>query len=463
MWNDCITPVDAYLNLRDNYTHSSLYESAEQNEVWGRHSFIGLGNLVTIEKKANEVIISHGKTTDIYPGQDPTKALEHVFKELGNQDNLPPALGYLSYDIIKLYEEIKDSPKDSLGIADSFLILPEVILSFDHFAQNLTIAVYSLDKKNNERLTSKVNKILAILSKPVDNLSGRLKKINLSASDDLKFTSNITKANFLKNIEIAKQHIIEGDIFQVVLSQRWQCEYTKDPFLVYRSLRHVNPSPYLFFLAYPKFSIAGSSPEVLVKKTGPKLLSRPIAGTRPRGATEQEDAKLAQELLKDEKELAEHKMLVDLARNDLGRISEFGSIKITKYLSIENYSHVKHIVSTIEGKSLPNLSFSDLIKAVFPAGTLSGAPKIRAMQIIAALETEKRCFYGGGVCKVTANGDLDACIAIRSAIFKDNKAYIQAGGGIVADSIGEFEYNESVNKAKAVFKAIQYANSFENY
>jgi len=271
----------------------------------------------------------------------------------------------------------------------------------------------------------------------------------------------MSKEQYMDAVIRAKQYIVEGDIFQVVLSQRLSVPFNDDSFNIYRSLRHINPSPYLFYLSYPDFQIAGSSPEILVKRSQDRLTLRPIAGTRKRGKNAVEDQRLAEELINDPKEIAEHMMLVDLGRNDLGRISKFGSVTPTQFKYIENYSHVMHIVTNLESSLAEDKSNSDLIKATFPAGTLTGAPKVRAMEIIDELEVSRRGFYGGAVANIDFNGNFDSCISIRTVLVKDNKAYVQAGAGIVADSVPENEYDECINKASALLKAIQFARSNE--
>ncbi|MDH5561493.1 MAG: anthranilate synthase component I [Deltaproteobacteria bacterium] len=462
---DSLTPVLVYQTLKELSPYSYLLESVQQNEKLGRFSFIGLDTLLTFKSKGDqiELIYKEGDTKTLQG--DPFDELLKVMEEFRPAilDELHPyhggMMGYFGYDCVRHIEKIPDQAPDHLNMPDSLFVLPRSVIVFDHLFQSITVIVQvpAGDEKSFYSGIKQIGKILDLLSKPVTK-----KTIPITreiAKTEPEFTANMSRPEYIEAVKTAKNHIIEGDIFQVVLSLRFQMEYEGDPFEVYRSLRRVNPSPYLFYLNYPDFKIAGSSPEILVKRQGDTLTLRPIAGTRKRGATPEEDKALAEELLNDPKEIAEHMMLLDLGRNDLGRICQFGSIRPTDFKVIENYSHVMHIVTNLEGKLAKDIDNADILKACFPAGTLSGAPKVRAMQIIDNLESSRRGFYGGAVVNMDFDGNFDSCISIRSVILKDNTAQIQAGAGIVADSVPQSEYEECLNKAKALMKSIQFARS----
>ncbi len=459
---DTLTPVRIYQSIRSVSPYSYLLESVQQNEKLGRFSWIGVDPLMIFESHGKEISVKVGEKENKYLG-NPLDELFQVMEEF--RPVLPEELypyqggvvGYFGYDNIRHFENIPDGNPDQLGIPESLFILPKTVFVFDHLYQSITIITLlcSDDPDAYEKGEKQIHDLLErISSSKVD------KQLLEEPSDPGKqpdITSNMTREQYLEAVKQAKHYIVEGDIFQVVLSQRLSVSFSADTFELYRSLRRINPSPYLFYLNYPEFQIAGSSPEILVKRNQETLTLRPIAGTRKRGPDQAENSRMEEELMNDPKEIAEHMMLVDLGRNDLGRISKFGTVKPTQFKYIENYSHVMHIVTNLESTIQEGKSNADLIKATFPAGTLTGAPKVRAMEIIDELETAKRGFYGGAVANIDYNGNFDSCIGIRSVLVKDNKAYVQAGAGIVADSVPEKEYEECMNKAKAVINAIQLA------
>jgi len=376
--------------------------------------------------------------------------------------NLPPftggAVGYFGYDMVRTVEDIPDSAKDDLGVDDAVLMFYKTILAFDHLKHQIHIisnllvdeSTAPLEQQYREAV-EEIRRIERLLRTPIEM------PLLPSGKDAATVRSNIEKDAYLKSVEIAKEHIAAGDIFQVVLSQRFEVDLKISPFEIYRALRIVNPSPYMYFLKMPDTANVGSSPEMLVKIRGREVLYRPIAGTRPRGRTDAEDESLARELLADEKERAEHIMLVDLGRNDLGRVCKYGTVKVEELMVVERYSHVMHLVSSLRGELTENADLLDTLMACFPAGTVSGAPKVRAMEIIDELETTRRGVYSGAIMYVDFSNNLDSCIAIRTLVARGNKGYVQAGGGIVADSIPENEYIETVNKSRALVRAIDLA------
>ena len=375
-------------------------------------------------------------------------------------------VGYLGYDTIKLVENIPSNNPSKLNLPDGMFVRPKVMIIFDSVEDTMTIITPVYLKDNNinnyEKIYKKsckiIDNIVNLLKQPIENKHLKYKKVRKNE----KIKSNFKKSEYIEIINKAKKYIREGDIFQVVPSQRFERPFSLPPFNLYRSLRRLNPSPFLYYLNFNNFSVIGSSPEILVRVRDNKVTIRPIAGTRPRGDNFNKDNLLAQELLKDEKEIAEHRMLLDLARNDVAKVTKTGSLNVTEKMIIEKYSHVMHIVSNVEGTKLKNIDYQDALLSGFPAGTVSGAPKIRAMEIIDELETDKREIYGGCVGYFSSNGTMDTCITLRTAIIKDNTMYVQAGGGIVADSKPINEYNETVNKAKALFTAANDAIRFEN-
>jgi anthranilate synthase component 1 len=376
---------------------------------------------------------------------------------------LPPfvggAVGYFAYDTVRWIEKVPQTGQDDLKLDDAVMMFFSSILAFDHVRQQILVISNAFIDENAARLEEKYKKAVAEIE-ALEALLGQPVSVPAFGKPDVgtdRIKSNFSKTEYLAAVERCKQHIKAGDIFQVVLSQRFTAEVSCDPFNIYRALRMVNPSPYMFYLKLKDYSVIGSSPEMLVRIIDGKAYYRPIAGTRPRGRNDDEDALLAEELKADEKERAEHIMLVDLGRNDLGRVCEFGSVEVLDLMLIEKYSHVMHLVSSLRGELRKNLDRFDALMACFPAGTVTGAPKVRAMEIIDELEPTKRAVYAGAILYLDFSGNLDSCIAIRTLVAKDGKAYIQAGGGIVADSVPEKEFQETINKSRALVKAIEMA------
>ena len=371
------------------------------------------------------------------------------------------AVGYLSYDLVKYFENIP-LPENETMLPEMFLYFTDLVVVFDHLMNRLKIIstikagdgmspdeAYELSVKRILELEKKI--ATNTVSSLVNGLGGKREDF----LDEPDFRSNFSTEDFKKAVENAKTSIVDGDAFQIVLSQRFAMDDCRDPINIYRGLRSINPSPYMYFFNFGSFNMIGASPEPLVKINGNKILTCPIAGTRKRGKNDAEEAVIVEGLLNDEKEIAEHNMLVDLARNDLGRVCKYGSVKLKEYMNVEKYSHVMHLVSRVEGELKENSTIYDALRSVFPAGTLSGAPKIKAMQIISELEPDRRGPYGGAVGYFGYDGNLDSCITIRTAIVKDGKVYVQAGAGIVYDSMPENEYQETLNKAAALFKAVK--------
>ncbi len=459
---DLETPVSAFLKIDDG-KYSYLLESVEGGEKWGRYSFLGTSPFLIIRAKDKRIeIIKNGKKSISDTDENPLLLLKRLLKEYRpvSIDGLPPffggAVGYLAYDMIRYFEDISLKKRSPLELPDIVFMFTDTLLIFDNTRQRIKVVSNALVKEKGTKKAyndakAKIDGIIEKLKKrTADKGQRNIKK-------DIRLSSNYTKKGFEKAVEKSKEYIKAGDIFQVVLSQRFNTGLKSAPFNVYRALRAVNPSPYMFFLRLGDFSMAGSSPEVLVRCEDSEITLRPIAGTRKRGKTAEEDKALENELLADPKERAEHIMLVDLGRNDVGRVSEMGSVNVDELMVIEKYSHVMHIVSNIKGRLKKGMDAFDVIMACFPAGTVSGAPKIRAMQIIDELEPTMRGPYAGAVGYFSFSNNMDTCINIRSVIMKDKTAYIQAGAGIVADSVPSNEYQETVNKAKAMVRAIEMA------
>jgi anthranilate synthase component 1 len=462
---DLMTPVSAFLAIARKEKDAFLLESVERGEQIGRYTFLGARMYMKLEARAREITITRGNKRERRDGN-----VFQVAKELLQEHKpalvpgLPPftagAVGFCSYDIVRQLENIGDDTEDDLNLPDCLLMFFDRLLAFDHLHHQIhIIAAADVSNESPRKAYDRAVQDIAAIEK---RLTARLRQIqwhpeNKNSPGKLKIHPRTTRSEYEKSVERAKQYIAAGDIFQVVLSQRLDFTPEVDPFDIYRSLRAVNPSPYMYFLKMGDLHVLGSSPEMLVRVTGRKLEYRPIAGTHPRGKDENEDQQLEQKMLSDEKERAEHVMLVDLGRNDLGRVSEYGSVKVKDLMYVERYSHVMHIVSALQGKLRPGLHALDALAACFPAGTLSGAPKVRAMQIIEELEPTRRGVYGGSVLYADFAGNLDSCIAIRTMLMKGKKAYLQAGAGIVADSDPATEYQESMNKAKAVLRAVETA------
>ncbi|OIO39531.1 MAG: anthranilate synthase component I [Candidatus Omnitrophica bacterium CG1_02_46_14] len=466
---DLETPVSAYLKLGDN-AYSYLLESVEGGERIARYSFLGGRPSLIFKSKGKKITITspNGKINKFTTKFDPLYELEKLLKRYHAAPNkdLPPfsggAVGYLGYDTIRFIERIPDKNKDVYEIPDSLFIFTDTLFAFDHLKQKIKVIV-------NVRLDDFKNPKEAYLHAE-ERIKEEIRRLNSATAVHrstaeslkhvkLKVLSNFTKTAFEKAVQKAKRYIKIGDIIQVVPSQSFRTAILSNPLDIYRALRSINPSPYMFYLNCDDFYLVGSSPEIHVRCEDRKAAVRPIAGTRPRGKDSREDERLEKELLSDPKERAEHLMLVDLARNDLGRVCDFKTVKVPTFMTVERYSHVMHIVSHVEGLMKKGKTIFDLLRATFPAGTVSGAPKVRAMEIIDELENQKRGFYAGVVGYFSYSGNLDSCIAIRTILVKNGAAFVQAGGGIVADSIPSKEYQETVNKAKALIKAIEAAES----
>ena len=469
---DLETPVSAYLKLAGGKPMSFLLESVEGGAVRGRHSIIGIEPDLIWRANGGRAEINRGvrgKTSSFAPcPEPPLQALRALISEsrIALPEGLPPmaagVFGYLGYDMVRQMEELPAPNPDPIGIPDAVLVRPTIVVVFDAVKDSITVVTPVRPEKGVDakaalaRATDRLRTIVDALDRPLD------KSLADSAEGplDVPPKSNTTPAEYKAMVLKAKDYIAAGDAFQIVLAQRFEAPFTLPPFSLYRALRRTNPSPYLYFLDFGTFSVAGSSPEILVKVLGDVVTIRPIAGTRARGLTLQEDKALEEELLADPKERAEHLMLLDLGRNDVGRVASIGSVTVTDQFFVERFSHVMHIVSNVEGTLSPNRDALDALAAGFPAGTVSGAPKVRAMQIIDELEKEKRGIYAGAVGYFSAAGEMDTCIVLRTALVKDGIMYVQAGAGIVADSDPEFEQQECINKAKALFRAAEEARRF---
>ncbi len=470
---DLETPLSTYRKIRGQ-GESFLFESVEGGEHVGRYSFVGCNPRAVIRQDGSHVqMFENGRVTESFVvGRDVKDGLEVVERVMKKfqvvaTPGLPRftggAIGFIGYEFIHDVEpSVPRPPQDELKTPVMYFLIADQILIFDRAAQTITILVNAILDENTsaedayENATSEIDRIISLLEQPSEH-----QPVTLPAEvAPLAFESNLTPEKFQSNVLAAKKYIQAGDIIQVVGSQRFSAPVTASPLDIYRATRSVNPSPYMFLLELDGFSLVGASPELHVRCEDGKVEIRPIAGTRRRGKNEEEDLALEKELLADPKERAEHVMLVDLARNDIGRVCDFGSVAVKDLMIIERYSHVMHIVSQVEGKLSAAKSPYDLMRATFPAGTLSGAPKIRAMQIISELEQTARGPYGGCVGYFSFNGNLDCCITIRTALVKDGKAYVQAGGGWVNDSTPEAEFQETVNKSMAMRKAIALAENF---
>lgn len=458
---DLDTPVSAWLKLGLDDPHAFLLESVQGGEVRGRYSIIGLQPDLVWRCQGSRAELRSGDGAFV-PETDPPLVSLRLLLDRCRIDiphGLPPMtsglFGYLGHDMVRLMEKLGSPNPDPLGLPDAQLVRPTVVAIFDSVRANVIIATPSFPAPGIggdvayaqacERLSVVAQKFLRTPSLPADSVG--------SSVDLGEPTSNTSHADYLSLVEKAKAYIRAGDIFQVVPSQRFRREFGLHPFQLYRALRRLNPSPYLYFLNYPGFSVVGSSPEILVRVRDGVVTIRPIAGTIRRGGTPEEDRQLAETLLTDPKERAEHLMLLDLGRNDVGRVAVTGSVSVTESFVIEKYSHVQHIVSNVQGQLRPDKDVLDALVAGFPNGTTSGAPKIRALEIIDELESEKRGIYGGAIGYFSAAGNMDMCIALRTAIVKDGRMYVQAGGGVVADSDPQAEYMETVFKSKALFAA----------
>jgi anthranilate synthase component 1 len=469
---DLETPVSAMLKLQEEGEPCFLLESVQEGETRGRYSIIGLMPDLIWRCRGDTAEINRRGTTrdaDFEPVAGGSLAsLKALVRDsrIALADALPPMaaglIGYMGYDTVRLMERLPDANPDAIGIPDACFMRPRLMLVFDSVKGVLHICAplwkdhgFKDAKSAYGALTGLIASVAKQLQKPLPSpLPNPYSPIPLS------FASNTSREEFHRMVDLAKEYIAAGDIFQVVPSQRFRAPFALPPFAFYRSLRHMNPSPFLFYLNFGDAALIGSSPEILVRLRDDTVTIRPLAGTRQRGATKQEDEALAKELLGDPKEIAEHLMLLDLGRNDVGRVARVGTVKVTERMVVERYSHVMHIVSNVEGALDPRYDAIDALIAGFPAGTVSGAPKIRAMEIIDGLEKERRSFYAGCVGYFSANGSMDTCITLRTGLIKDGALYVQAGGGVVADSNPEAEYQESFNKARALMRAAEEAGRF---
>jgi anthranilate synthase component I len=462
---DLLTPVSAFLAIAEKEPHAFLLESVERGEQIGRYTFLGARPYMRVRARGSAIEMERGVRRERHEGS----VFEFV-KLLLNEHQpaaipgLPPftagAVGYFSYDAVRQLEKIGDHAKDDLSLPDCELMFFDRLLAFDHLRHQIHIVASADVSRESPRAAydRAVRDIAALEKKLASGLRpGMWRKAAKVAPRKLKIHKGTSRAKFMRSVKRGKEYIAAGDIFQVVLSQRLDFVPGVEPFDLYRALRQVNPSPYLYFLRMGDTQVLGSSPEMLVRVTGRKLEYRPIAGTHPRGHDEAEDLRLEQQMRSDDKERAEHVMLVDLGRNDLGRVSEYGSVKVKDLMYVEKYSHVMHLVSALEGKLRKELGALDAFAACFPAGTLSGAPKVRAMQIIEELEPVRRGIYGGSVLYADFAGNLDSCIGIRTMVMQGKHAYLQAGAGIVADSDPASEYQETMNKVQALLRAVEKA------
>jgi anthranilate synthase component I len=464
---DLLTPVSAYLRIAQGARYSFLLESVEGGEKIARYTFAG-ANPEEVFRYAGGACVLESPNRILWEERDPVtflRARMGRFRPV-RLPGLPPlvagAIGYFSYDMVRLIERLPKRLRDDIGLYDAMLMFYHGIIAFDHVQHRLWIA-RNVHTDGEGSLRTKYNAAVREIRKTRQLLEqaspGELpKKKSKKRRAPLRVTSNFRRDEYLEAVRKAKNYIRAGDIFQVVISQRFSAKTHAEPFDVYRELRALNPSPYLFFLQMNDVAVVGSSPEMLVKVQGRDVFYRPIAGTRWRGNDEAEDQRLEKEMLASEKERAEHIMLVDLGRNDVGRVAAYGSVQLLDVMSVERYSHVMHLVSSLRGRLREDVDCFDALMACFPAGTVSGAPKVRAMEIIEELERTRRGIYAGGVLYLDFAGNLDSCIALRTMVIKNGVAHVQAGGGIVADSTPEGEYEESVNKSKALLTALEAAH-----
>ncbi len=462
-YSDWITPIAAYHTLRGKTKGESfLLESVEGQEKVCRYSFLGFEPLATFKVKGGKVYSKNQTSRFSKTSKDPLLELKKIVDSyrVAPKENLRffgGFVGYLGYDLVRFYEPVGRKLQDKIGAFDSYLVLPKYLIIFDHLKRQIEIL-------NFVEINSQAN-LQKVYREGVDKISklyNQMRKVRSLPElhfkpKKVKLRSNFKKSGFIKAVKKIKKHIKDGDIIQAVISQRFESSFRKDSFTAYRYLRIFNPSPYMFYLDYRGVRLAGSSPEMLLRVEKNELVTHPIAGTRPRGKSEKTDKKLEQSLLKDPKERAEHLMLVDLARNDLGRVAQSATVNLPAFMKVERFSHVMHIVSEVRAKLKEKESLFSAMQSCFPAGTVSGAPKVRAMQIINELEPDKRGVYAGSVGYFSFTNSLDTCIIIRTILFIGKRAFVQAGAGIVADSVAESEYKEIANKARAQVKALELA------
>lgn len=464
--SDVLTPVSAFQLLDDGESSACLFESVVGGDTVGRYSFVAVGPTGNLRAWGNQVEedLADGSTED-FENDDPLDVLKQRIGESTVADfpGLPPflggAIGYAGYDVIRYVEDLPNVPKDDRQLPDLDFGFYRTIVVFDNVNKTMfivhlaAISEFETSDAAYNNAVENINATVARLSRPAQGLCPQ--DIDFQPASKVKSSSNFTKEQFCEAVEKCTEYIRAGDIFQVVISQRFEIDADLEPFEVYRSLRVINPSPFMFFLRTKHVTLVGASPEVMCRVMDGRVTVRPLAGTRRRGETEAEDRKLAEELLADPKERAEHVMLVDLGRNDIGRIAKLGSVELMDVMTIERYSHVMHLSSTVQGELSDSKTFMDAFKSALPAGTVSGAPKIRAMEIIDEIEPTKRGPYAGAVGYFDYRGNTDTCITLRTVAFSGGKIYIQVGAGIVADSVPESEYQETVNKSKALIRAIE--------
>ena len=458
MYMDFQTPMSILSRIKEVYDRYFLLESIEGGEKSARYTFIGFNPNASFYVKNGKTCYATREKVKQLQG-NPLDALKELMQSYSSPRdlNLPPftggGVGYFGYDTVKYIEDLKFTNEDELDTDDIKLMFFDELITFDHYKQKIILIVNidSTDKDiavSYEKAKKRLKELVSFVKRPSE-------RIDVNFDDEVQFTSNMSKEEFISKVEKAKQYIVNGDIFQVVPSQVFRAKIESNLFDVYRVLRTLNPSPYMYLMQFEDLQLAGASPETLVKVQDNMVMTQPIAGTRPRGKTEEEDIRLCEALLQDAKELAEHNMLVDLARNDIGRISKFNTVKVTDYMVLKKLSHVTHITSKVTGELKEGLTAIDVIKSILPTGTLSGAPKIRAMEIIEELESNKRGIYGGAIGYIGYEGNLDTCIGIRTIVKKDGMAYVQSGCGVVLDSDPATEYQETINKASALFEAMK--------
>ncbi len=459
MYMDYHTPITVLSLLKEEYERYFLLESMEGGERIARYTFIGAHPKESFEIKDGVAYFSTREKLKRFDG-NPMDALSKVMAQYKapKYDGFVPftggAVGYFGYDIIRYSEELPKPQRDDLKASDVKLMMFDEVIAFDHFKQkmyiisNITVDEEIDIEEEYENAKNRIKYLKEIISRPV-------KRRKVEVPENVEFKSTITKEKFMQNVEKAKEYIANGDIFQVVPSQTFTAKMENSLFDVYRVLRTINPSPYMYLMQFDDLELAGASPELLVKTENHKITTMPIAGSRPRGKDEESDSAMEKDLLSDPKELAEHNMLVDLGRNDIGKVSDIDTVQVTEYMKVQRYSHIMHITSTVQGQLKEELNGVDALRSILPAGTLSGAPKVRAMEIIQELEEDKRGIYGGAIGYIGYEGTLDTCIAIRTLVKKDGIAYVRSGVGVVLDSNPEKEYEESVNKAMALMEAVR--------
>jgi anthranilate synthase component I len=465
LFGDSLTPVEAYRRIARGDS-SFLFESVVGGEKIGRYSFLGAGPFLRIEAFGNDVVVTEEGRSDEFESRDPLRDLERLLARYKARHipGLPRfcggAVGYAGYDVVRYSESLPNAPDDDRHVPDMAFAFYDRMVIFDQIRKTILVVANSRPGSDDprrayEQAADRVDELCRQLEAASPEL--HLRDVQLDDEAGPAWRSNVTRAQFEASVDKCKEYIRAGDIFQVVISQRWDRPTHAGPLEIYRALRVINPSPFMFLLQSPGVNLVGSSPEIMVRVEDGVVTVRPLAGTRRRGRDEAEDRRLAEELLADPKERAEHVMLIDLARNDVGRVAKFGSVELSDVMVVERYSHVMHITSNVQGRLTPGTTALDALRAALPAGTVSGAPKVRAMQIIDEAEQNRRGPYAGAVGYVDFTGNMDTCIALRTLVLLGDRAYIQAGAGIVADSVPAAEYEETLNKAKGLIKAVELA------